>query len=63
MLWLYPFLLAFLGVVPAISGVLGDPTSASFILSALVFFGGLGLTGFLLGSIGSLVAVGRYLKF
>ncbi len=63
MLWLYPFLLTFLGVVPAIGGVLGAPTSLPFILSALVFFGGLGVTGFLLGSIGSLVAVGRYLKF
>lgn len=62
-LWLYPFLLKFLGVIPVISGVLGAPTSVPFILSAFVFFGGLGVTGFLLGSIGSLVAVGRYLKF
>lgn len=62
-LWLYPFLLGFLGVIPAIGGVLGAPGSTAFLLSAFGFFGGLALTGFLLGSIGSLVAVGRYLKF
>lgn len=62
-LWLYPFLLAFLGVIPAIGGVLGAPTSTAFLLSVLGFFGGLSVTGFLLGSIGSMVAVGRYLKF
>ncbi|MEK7141618.1 MAG: permease-like cell division protein FtsX [Patescibacteria group bacterium] len=62
-LWLYPFLLSFLGVIPAIGAVLGAPTSVVFLLSAFVFFGGLALTGFLLGSIGSMVAVGRYLKF
>lgn len=62
-LWLYPFLLAFLGVIPAIAAVLGTPTSVPFVASAFVFFGGLALAGFLLGSIGSMVAVGRYLKF
>ena len=62
-LWLYPVLLGFLGVIPVIGGVLGAPTSTAFLLSTLGFFGGLCLTGFLLGSIGSLVAVGRYLKF
>jgi len=62
-LWLYPFLLSFLGVIPIIGGVLGAPTSTVFLLWAFGFFGGLAMTGFLLGSIGSLVAVGRYLKF
>ena len=62
-LWLYPVLLGFLGVIPVIGSVLGAPTSMAFLLSTLGFFGGLCLTGFLLGSIGSLVAVGRYLKF
>lgn len=62
-LWLYPILLAFLGVIPAIAGTLGAPGSSTFLLSVFGFFGGLALTGFLLGSIGSLVAVGRYLKF
>ena len=62
-LWLYPLLLGFLGVIPAIGSVLGAPTSAAFLIAAFVFFGGLAMTGFLLGSIGSLVAVGRYLKF
>ncbi|MEK7543362.1 MAG: permease-like cell division protein FtsX [Patescibacteria group bacterium] len=62
-LWMYPFLLTFLGVIPAIGSVLAAPTSAAFLIAAFIFFGGLATTGFLLGSIGSLVAVGRYLKF
>ncbi len=62
-LWLYPLLLAFLGVIPVIGGVLGAPSSTAFLLSAFGFFGGLAMTGFLLGSVGSMVAVGRYLKF
>lgn len=62
-LWLYPFFFAFLGVVPAIGSLLATPTSTPFLLAAFGFFGGLSLTGFLLGTIGSFVAVGRYLKF
>lgn len=62
-LWLFPFLLTFLGGIPSIGGLLAAPTSTAFVLTALGFFGGLAATGFLLGSIGSLVAVGRYLKF
>ncbi|MBI4066080.1 ABC transporter permease, partial [Candidatus Gottesmanbacteria bacterium] len=60
-IWLYPLVFAFLGVIPVISGLLGAPTSTPFLISAFGFFGGLALIGFLLGSIGSLVAVGRYL--
>ena len=62
-LWLYPLVLGFLGVIPAIGIVLGAPTSSAFLIAAFVFFGGLAVTGFLLGSVGSMVAVGRYLKF
>ncbi len=62
-LWLYPFLLTFLGVIPAIGVILGAPSSTAFLVAAFGFFGGLGVIGFLLGSVGSLVAVGRYLKF
>ena len=62
-LWLYPFLLAFLGVIPAIGSLLGAPASTAFLVAVLGFFGGLVAIGFLLGSVGSLVAVGRYLKF
>lgn len=61
-LWLYPSLLAFLGVIPAIGALLGAPTSGAFILSALGFFGGLSLVGFFLGTVGSFVAVSRYFK-
>lgn len=62
-IWLYPFLVTFLGIIPAIGRLLGAPTSVDFFLAALGFFGGLSAMGFLLGSIGSLVAVGRYLRF
>ena len=62
-LWLYPVFLGFLGVIPAIGSVLGAPTSPAFLIMALGFFGGLSVVGFLLGSIGSMVAVGRYLRF
>ncbi|MCL4359754.1 permease-like cell division protein FtsX [Patescibacteria group bacterium] len=62
-LWIRPLLLSFLGIVPVIHAVLSDPASALFLLPTAAFFGMLLAAGFLLGSIGSLVAVGRYLKF
>lgn len=62
-IWLRPFLLTFLGVIPAIRFLLLDPTSAVFLLAALIFICGLIAVGLVLGGLGSLVAVGRYLKF
>lgn len=62
LLWLRPFLLTFLGTIPPIHAYLADPTSAYFILATLVFSVGLILISFLLGSIGSSVALSRYLK-
>ncbi len=61
-LWLRDGLVAFLGVVPMIAGFLHDPVAISFILPAgslLVLMMNL---GFLLGALGSFVAVGRYLR-
>ncbi len=62
-LWFRPFLLASLGTIPSIYTVLSNPLASPFLLT---FFGFLTLqlvSGFLLGSIGSLVALSRYLKF
>lgn len=62
-LWLQPVLFGFLGMIPPFSSILLSATSTPFILSSLGFLGGMLVTGFLLGSVGSLIALGRYLKF
>ena len=62
-IWLQPVLVGFLGVVPAIGAVLASLTSATFLFTAAGFLGLLMLVGLLLGSIGSWLALGRYLKF
>lgn len=62
-LWIYPVILTFLGVIPAIGMLLGNPTGVPFLMATLGFVGGLAATGFLLGTIGSFVAVSRYLRF
>lgn len=62
LLYMRPFLLAFLGTIPSINVLLIDPWSVVFLTSSVGFFALLTGTGFLLGTIGSLVAVGRYLK-
>jgi hypothetical protein len=54
---------SFLGMIPAVSLVLGSLTAAPFLLSAGGFMGAMIIIGFFLGSMGSLVALGRYLKF
>ncbi len=61
-LWQRQFFLTFLGNIPSIQYVLSDPLSPVFLLSSAGFLGLLVLVGFLLGSVGSLVAIGRYLK-
>ncbi len=60
--WMRPMLLGFLGNIPAMYGILIDPFSSAFLLSVAAFWGILTASGFALGSIGSLIAVGRYLK-
>jgi cell division transport system permease protein len=57
------YILTFLGVVPAISGLLTDPMQAAFILFITGFFAAITVSGVLLGALGSLVSIGRYLKF
>lgn len=60
--WLRPALVAFLGVIPVIHTLLVSATSMQFVLSSVGFLAGMLLSGLLLGSFGSLIALGRYLK-
>lgn len=62
-IWLRPMVLSFLGMIPAIGVVFGSLTSAPFLLATGGFMGAMLLIGFFLGSVGSMVALGRYLKF
>jgi len=57
------YVLSFLGVVPEISGLLAGPTQTAFILFVAGFFAAISSGGLLLGALGSLVSIGRYLKF
>lgn len=61
-LWLRPYLMSFLGVIPTMNALLGSVTSATFLLSAIAFGSTLVFLGFLLGGLGSLIALGRYIR-
>jgi cell division transport system permease protein len=61
--WLRPIMLGFLGIIPVIASLLANPLSGIFLLSLIAFLGFLSAIGFILGSLGSFVALGRYLKF
>lgn len=61
-IWVRPMILGFLGMIPSISLVLTSLTSTPFFLAAGGFMAGMVIVGFTLGSIGSLIALGRYLK-
>lgn len=56
-------MVSFLGIIPQVHMVLGDPLSAMFIIPSLGFLFILLTFGFLLGSVGSFVALGKYIKF
>ncbi|EKD68018.1 MAG: hypothetical protein ACD_48C00107G0002 [uncultured bacterium] len=56
-------LLSFLGAIPVIHTLLINPLSSVFLILAGAFLGVLGITGFLLGAIGSLITLNRYIKF
>lgn len=58
-----PFLLTFLGTIPPLQAILGSLTSSFFLLTMGGFLGVLLVCGFLLGSIGSFLALARYIKF
>lgn len=61
-LWLQPYLFSFLGMIPIFTKLLGSVTSSAFLIAVSTFMGGTMLTGFLLGALGSSIALRRYLK-
>lgn len=60
--WLRPFLYSFLGVIPVLHALLSNPAGPVFLMSVAGFFAGTVLLGFLLGALGSWIALRRYLK-
>ena len=62
-IWLRPILIGFLGIIPMMNTFLTSATSGIFLLSTIGFAFVLMFLGFLLGSLGSLVALARYLRF
>lgn len=62
-LWLRPLLLSFLDVIPMFVLLLTNPAGGFFIGASAAFLGLLLVIGSILGIIGSMMAVGRYLKF
>lgn len=60
-LWFRPFLVSFLGAVPAIGAILGNPGGPNFIIAMSLFWAGNLIIGFTLGALGSFVALIRYL--
>jgi cell division transport system permease protein len=61
-IWARLYILSFLNVIPEIQSALSNPTGNVFIVSDFVFLGVLVICGIILGTIGSLISVGRYLK-
>jgi len=60
--WVQPVVVSFLGTIPAVSGVLGNLGSPAFFLAGTGFLTAMLVIGFLLGSVGSYIAVKRFLK-
>ncbi len=63
LVWLQPVIMGFLGTVPFIGTLFTSVLSQTFLLFSGSFFLFLVLVGFTLGAVGSLIALGRYLKF
>lgn len=61
-LWLQPYLFSFLGMIPIFTKILGSVTSSAFLIAVSGFSVGTMLTGFILGALGSSIALRRYLK-
>ena len=60
--WFRPYLFSFLSSIPTLRMLLSGATSPVFIVSSLVFLFGTMLLGFLLGALGSSIALRRFLK-
>jgi len=63
LLWFRTSLVTFLGIIPIIHIVLGNLLSWAFIGSSLGFLFLLSCLGFLLGGVGSLIALKKYIAF
>jgi cell division transport system permease protein len=61
-IWFRPYIYSFLNIIPIIKIILHSLTDPAFILSSVSYLLMLLVSGIILGCIGSLVAVGRYLK-
>lgn len=61
-IWLRSGIFSFLGMIPLIRTILENPTSTPFILAIAGYLAVLWIAGSILGSLGSLVALARYLK-
>lgn len=61
-IWMRPFLYAFLGSIPSLRILLSSATSPLFLGSVAVFWLGNMAVGFCLGALGSSIALRRYLK-
>jgi len=62
-LWFRMSILSFLGIIPIIQAVLGNLLSSAFIGCTFGFLFILSALGFLLGGIGSLIALKKYIAF
>lgn len=62
-LWFRTAILSFLGIIPIINIIFGNLLSSAFILSVLGSLFILSALGFLLGGIGSLIALKKYITF
>ncbi len=60
--WIRPVLFAFLNSIPTFRTLLADPTATPFLIAASTFLVGNMVIGFLLGALGSSIALRRYLK-
>jgi len=60
--WIRPVLFAFLNSIPTFRMLLADPTATPFLIAASTFLVGNMVIGFLLGALGSSIALRRYLK-
>ena len=60
--WFRPYLYSFLNSIPTLRIILSNVLATPFILSSLVFLCGTMALGFLLGALGSSIALRRFLK-
>lgn len=61
--WVRPVIVGFLGIIPVFSVIFSSVTASPFLIFTVSLLFSLTLVGFLLGSIGSLIGLRRYLKF